>query len=222
MKVFFLKKLLILLCPIFCLCSLSACRDEVRYVDYVSELRNNVFLAETEDYSLRIFSIKKENPYEMDGIPKQTSILTEVYFTAPKGDLDCSLSFTVQNRQFGGDMSYDNVKAEYYYSCTLDSSKAKEIPCKLVYGDEEIAFTAKSVLEETTLSPEQILKMLKESENELFTALTDKYGFQGEIYVRLLFEDSAYYYVGIIDRNKNVSAFLLNAKTGKILAKRQS
>ena len=52
--------------------------------------------------------------------------------------------------------------------------------------------------------------------------MTDKYGFTGEIYLRLIYEETAYYYVGIIDRNGNIYAFLVNAQTGKILAKRQS
>ena len=50
--------------------------------------------------------------------------------------------------------------------------------------------------------------------------MTDKYGFSGEIYLRLIYEDSPYYYVGIIERNGTVHAFLINAQTGKILAKR--
>ena len=207
---------------LFTICLLSACQKEVRYDDYVSELRSNVFLAEKEEFSLRIYALEKENPYEADGIKKQTSLLTEVYFSAPEGDKDCQLTFTIQNRQFGGDMSYDNVKAEYYYSCTLDISSAKEIPCEIIYGNKTLSFTAKSVLNESDLSAKEILNLLVASEKELFSSMTDKYGFQGEIYIRLIYEDAPYYYIGVIDRNEKVFAFLLNAKTGKILAKRQS
>ena len=52
--------------------------------------------------------------------------------------------------------------------------------------------------------------------------MTDKYGFAGEIYIRLLYEEAPYYYVGIIDRSGGCNAFLMNAETGKILARRQS
>ena len=222
MNVFSLKKLSFFLFILFTICLLSACQKEVRYDDYVSELRSNVFLAEKEDFSLRIYALEKENPYEADGIKKQTSLLTEVYFSAPEGDKDCQLTFTIQNRQFGGDMSYDNVKAEYYYSCTLDTSTATEIPCEIIYGNKTLSFTAKSVLNESDLSAKKILNLLVESEKELFSSMTDKYVFQGEIYIRLIYEDAPYYYIGVIDRNEKVFAFLLNAKTGKILAKRQS
>lgn len=222
MKLFSLKTYVFLPILLVCLLFACSCKKEVCYFDYVSELRSNVFLAETEDFSLRIHSTKKENPYAMDGIPKESSILTEVFLSVPSGDQTCILSFSVNSREFGGDMSYDNVKAEYYYSCTFDSSSAKEIPCTVQYGEKEVTLLAKSVLDESVLSPKKILNALQETEKEFFTALTDKYGFQGEIYIRLLYEDSAYYYIGVIDRNTNVSAFLINAKTGKILAKRQS
>ena len=72
------------------------------------------------------------------------------------------------------------------------------------------------------LTPEAALSNLVAEENALFSSLTDKYGFAGEIYIRLIYEDSPYYYVGVIDRNENIRAFLINAKTGKILAKRTS
>ena len=73
-----------------------------------------------------------------------------------------------------------------------------------------------------TLSADKILDGLLHAEKPLFDSLTDRYGFAGEIYIRLLFESAPYYYVGVIDRSGNVTAFLINGETGKILAKRQS
>ena len=79
-----------------------------------------------------------------------------------------------------------------------------------------------SVISENTLSANTVLSKLVKNETELFSSLTDKYGFAGEIYMRLIYEDSSYYYVGIIDREQNTYAFLINAENGNILAKRQS
>ena len=75
---------------------------------------------------------------------------------------------------------------------------------------------------DTTLSPKAALACLLGAEKELFSALTDKYGFAGEIHIRMIFENSPYYYIGIIDRKGTIHAYLLNAETGKILAKRQN
>ncbi len=219
-KTFF--KTIVLLLSFALFFSFAACKKKINYFDYVSELRSNIFLAESEDFSLRIYAVNKETPYVTDGIKKEISTLTEVYLTAPSGNQEYTLSFTVNGRDYGGEMSFDNVKADYYFSCTLDVSSLSSIECNIECGKEKTTLTATSVLSSATLSPQIVLKTLQSAEHELFSSLTDKYGFAGEIYIRLIYEDSPYYYVGVIDRESHIYAFLINAETGKILARRQS
>ncbi len=197
-------------------------KDSVDYFSYVSELRSNIFCAETEDFSLRIYAVEKEYPYSSDGIKRDTSTRTEIHLTATSGDKTARVSFRVNDVEYGGEMSYENVKAEYYYSCTLDVSALSQIDCTIDYGEEKFNLCAQSVKTENTLPPQSVLEKLLESEKEFFDTLTDEYGFAGEIYLRLLYEDFPYYYVGIIDRQGNTTAYLMNGETGKILAKRQS
>ena len=211
--------LLLLLCLSLCLIS---CKKETNYFDYVSELRSNVFLASNEEFSLRVYSIKKESPYSADGVPREINVRTEVWLVAPSGDQECNLTFTVDGNPYGGEMVYDNVKAEYYLACNLDTSTLSTIECNIAYGETEYTLTAKSVLSQDTLSPETVLKNLTSAETKLFASMTDKYGFAGEIYLRLIYEDSPYYYVGVIDRNGKTNAFLINATSGKILARREA
>ena len=201
-------------------CLLAGCKSEVDYTPYISELRSNIFIAEAEGLSLRIYAVEKEIPYQADGIPRETTARLEAYLHAPEGNKTCRIAFTFQEETFQGEMSFDNVKAEYFYSCTLDVSNATELPCRIEYGELSIETTARSIRNTNTLNAKEILSILKTEDGELFTAMTDKYGFSGEIYVRLIYEDSPYYYVGIIERNGAVHAFLINAQTGKILAKR--
>lgn len=220
-----IKRLLIgvaalLLFAVFCL--LSACSKQIEYFDYVSELRHDIFLAETDSLSLRIYGVKKESPYLSDGIPDEVSSRTEIYLAAPSGNQTYSVSFSIDGEPHGGEMSYDNVKGEYYYFCSLDISGQTEIACVLTCADEQQELTAKSVKDENTMTAQSALQTLITAEQELFDSLTDKYGFAGEIYVRLLYEENAYYYIGVIDRNGNTTAYLLNASSGKLLAKRES
>ena len=199
-----------------------ACKKETDYFSYVSELRGNILLAKTETLSLRAYAVQKEIPYETDGIARETSTRAEIYLSAPSGDKTCNLSFTVAEKTYGGEMSYDNVKAEYYYSCALDIFSLSELSFEVEYGEEKTTLQAVSVKTENTLSPQAVLEHLRKTEADLFESMTDKYGFAGEIYLRLLYEDAPYYYVGVIDKNGKTTAYLLNAETGKILAKRQS
>ncbi len=197
------------------------CKKKLDYFDYVSELRSNIFLAKTEDFSLRIHAVTKEAPYAVDGVKMECSPRFEAYLVAPEGNRTVDLRFTVDGRELGGEMSYDNVKAEYFYSATLDVAARSSVDCTITYGEETLTLTATSVLTDETMAPRAALAAVENAHPEIFTALTDEYGFAGEIYLRLIFEDSPYYYVGVIDREGKVDAFLLNAETGVLLAHRK-
>ena len=220
----FKKQNYIFLSLCICLCCLlfSACQKGLDYFTYVSELRSNIFLAENENFSLRIYSVYRESPYDADGIPQETFSRTEVYLRAPTNETHYSISFQMDGKTYGGELSYDNIKSEYYLYCPVDVSTQAFLTCNISFQETEISMQALSVLEKDCLSPQNVLQCLLKEETELFANLTDKYGFSGEIYLRLIYEDAPYYYIGVIDRNKTVHAFLLHAKTGKILAKRQS
>jgi hypothetical protein len=213
------KRIFILFLP--CLvCLLVGCKSKIDYTPYISELRSNILLATSEEFSLKIYAVKKEIPYRADGIPREKTTRLEAYLHAPAGNESCDLSFTIDGREFQGEMSFDNVKAEYFFACTLDISDAKQIPCTIQYGNQTIELTAYSIRTENTLTAINILSILEIEEQALFSSMTDKYGFSGEIYIRLIYEDSPYYYVGIIERSGVSHAFLINAQSGKILAKR--
>lgn len=211
-----------ILLSLFLLITFPGCRNTINYFDYVSELRSNIFLVKTDDFSLRVYAVVKESPYSTDGIPHETFSRTEVYLIAPEGNKETYVTLQIEEKVHNGEMSYDVIKGEYYFACSADVSSCKSIRCKIQYGDEEIELTVPSVLTENTITPQNALEKLRREREDVFSSLTDKYGFAGEIYLRLLFEGSPYYYIGIIDRNGNCNAFLMNAETGKILAHRQS
>lgn len=191
------------------------------YFDYVSELRSNILTAQTQEYSLKVYAVEKEYPYFADGIKRETTARTEIYFTAPSGDKTCKISFTVNGKTHEGEMSYDNVKSEYSLSDSVDCSNLESVDFNIHYGEENFHMTAKTIKTDKTLSPRQALDKLRENAPSVFQNLTDGNAFVGEIYLRLISEDAPYYYIGIIEKNGNIQAFLLNSESGKILAKRE-
>lgn len=191
------------------------------YFDYVSELRSNILTAETELYSLKIYAVEKEYPYSADGIKRETTARTEIYFTAPSGDKTCKISFFLNGEKREGEASYDNVKAEYFLSDPVDCSSVESLDLNISYGEDSFTMTAKTVKTDKTLSPRQALTKLRENAPSTFENLTIENAFVGEIYLRLISEDAPYYYIGLIEKNGNIQAYLLNSETGKILAKRE-
>ena len=210
--------------PLFCCCACN--RKSVDYFSYVSELRSNVFLAETEEFSLKIYTGFKESPYLADGRKRSVNPRTEIFLTALSGEKNYCAQFTHLGKTYGGDLSFDNVKSDYFYHCDVDVSALNELVVEISYGDTVVELNAVSVLknseESNVLSPEEILQKVCLSERERVQMMTDQNGFLGEFYIRLLHESAPYYYVGIVDRESKIYSLLLDAKSGKILAKREN
>jgi hypothetical protein len=206
----------------FCL-PLVACKNKsVNLMDSVSELRDNLLLAQNDELSLRVYSVTREVPYLADGIRRELSQFSEFRIVAPAAYNRIDLAFEIGGKHYGGDTSYDNVKSEYFYSCNVDLSGVQSLPITLIYQGNKQTLTALSVKTERTISPQQALNAVYHADKDFIDEKVDKYGFIGEIHVRLIYEENAYYYVGFIEKNGRTTAYLLNAENEKILAKRES
>lgn len=200
----------------------ASCAKTKDYFDYVSEYRQNVLLAANGDNLLKIYASNKEYPYKADGIKRPTSTVCEFFFYAPSGENNYVLSFHYDGKTHGGDLSYDSVKKYYYYSCSLDLSQCKSLSVDVFAGEQKQTYNAATVLTESTLSAKNVLSSLANKESELFSSLLQKGEFLGEIYLRVLYEERVYYYVGIISQTGKITAFLVDGETGNVIAKRQN
>lgn len=235
MRKFF--RLKTLLCPFLLsaalLLSAGGCaKKSPDLYSYVSELRDNILTAELPDGEekalLVVHTCLREQPYLDDGAAGTTERLTSFYFSVKDGSGTYVVSFPEQAgspRESGGEMSYDDTKRQYYYSCSLDLSEAKTLPVtvKNAKTGKEYPFEANSVKTSATLSPRAILSSFETAENETLTPLKTGGDFAGEIRVRLIESDGkTYYFIGVISADKTSASYLLDGETAKILAKRQN
>ncbi len=202
-----------------CVCGFAGCKQEICLSDYVSEYRNNLFIHNDKGITIKAQSVQKEYPYVADGHKGDMSQRVEFFITTPAEIEKCTVVFMVNGKEYGGDASYNNVKQQFYFSCNGDFAGASNILVKLTLNETESEFLLTSVAT-NVLSLEQVLNSVFEQEKDLLKRLQNKKEFLGELYVRLLYEDAPYFYVGVVDRNGKITAFLLDGKTGKILAKR--
>lgn len=209
------------LCLSVCTLFLSACNQPLDLTQYVSEYRSNVFVYTQKDFSIKARSVEKEYPYVADGYKGEITHRTEIFITLPKGVESCAVRFSIDGKEYGGDASYDNIKQQFYFSCGANASSLHTLPLALTFCGEEHQLSLPSVRDDELTLP-QVLDAVFSQEKELLKSLQNGKDFLGELYVRLLYEDAPYFYVGVVDRNCNTTAFLLDGKSGKILAKRAS
>ena len=219
-RAFFLV-ILCLLSWVFSL-SVTACNRPQDLTDLVSEYRNNLFLYEDEALSVKAHNLEREYPYVADGYKGEMNCRVELFVCATAEVKRCEIYFFVGGTLHGGEASYDGVKRQFYFSCAADVADAPSLQVRVLLDETEKELTLRSVKTPDLLPLPELLNTLFSEEEELKKRLTENGELACELYVRILYEDAPYFYVGVVDRKGTIHAFLLHGKTGEILAKRTS
>lgn len=214
------KSRLIFLLPLLLLPMFSGC-GKTDYSAYISEAKEDVFVAQTETFQITLSCVTREYPYVSDGIPSPGSRIVEISLTSEAAPASYEV-YVLGETQFGGEMTFRTYASDYFFSQSVQSFFKDSVSVRVQRGDESVEVVATSVKNENTLSVKQALGCAVKEEKDLIDAMTGTDGFQGEFYVRLLRRDANYYYVGIIDRNGGVLSLLLDGESGEVLAKRKT
>lgn len=194
------------------------CSKSIDYFDYVSENRKSVFLYKDDFYEIKIYCSDRETPYVLDGVKGNMTTVTEVFYSCKSSPAEviCELD------GHGGEMSYLAVDNCFYLSYSGETPLSESISVKLIIDGKESVTNVANVIESSTITPQTAVKCAYEYDADTFNNLTDKSSFQGEISVRLIYDEGCYYYVGVCDRQKNINAYLVDGTDGRIIAERQS
>lgn len=190
------------------------CGRGVDYTRYISEKRTEVYLYEDDAVSVKIQCSEKEQPFAADGYVGAVSPLCEIFVTLPKNPEELEVSV----EGHGGEMNYQAVDKRFYLSFSAPAFNKDGVEVTLTYGGEQKTFNALSVKYAGVMSCEQAVNCVVEHDRALFEGLTKNNLFDGEIFVRLLFDEGCYYYVGVCDKSCHITAFLIDGESGKILA----
>lgn len=213
-----MKKFLYLLLAVCCtVCFLCGCGKQVNYLSFVSEKRSNIYLYSDDGFEIKIHISERETPYSADGIKGDMSSFTEIFVTLPKNYDEVNISVA----DISGQMNYKAVENCYYLSTSGGNISGDSIVVTLTYNGESAEYTALSVLYDGVISCDDAVKCVLEHDKDIFKSLTQKDIFLGEIFVRLLYDQGCYYYVGVCDRDKKISAYLVDGERGNIIATKQ-
>ncbi len=198
--------------------TLTGCQKKtVNYADYISEKRTGIYLYSADGLEIKIYISEKETPYTADGIKGNVSPLTEIFVTLPENKDEVNVSAG----SLHGEMNYRAVENCYYLSSSDSAITGDSVEVTLSYGEDSQTYSAGSVLHSGIISCEEALKCAVEHDGTLFDSLTENGIFGGEIFVRLIYDDGCYYYVGVCDRNKKINAYLVDGEHGKIIAQKE-
>lgn len=195
----------------------AGCAAEINYSEYISENRYALYTYSDDNIEIKLYGTTKEMPYIADGICGKKSDLTEIFV---KTGENCE-NVSVSSQAFeGGDMSYLSSRGVWYISLG-GKVEGSSITVDIAFDEQTESYTLANVLAEGVMDGASALDCVREHASALFEGLTENGIFNGEIFVRLLYNGDCYYYVGICDRQGNISAFLVDGHTGRIIAQRE-
>ena len=222
------RKILMLISLTVCLTAFiwcSGCSAKTDLTNYVSEYRSEIYQGTEGEYSIFASYTEREYPYLADGYVGNMTKIFEIVLTAPDNTKTYTVQFTIGQKQYEAELSFDSVRMIHSCSQTIDLPEEKTITFTIAETEstqtEIVTVSATSVKSDDTLTLNALLEKVKSAEQSYFDTLTSGKNFAGELYVRLLFENQqCYYYIGIIDRAGNTYCILADALSGEILATR--
>lgn len=214
-SVFSLRSLGIFLFTLLFFIPFTACTPHKEYSSLISEARREVYLAEKDGYSLTAYFGEREYPYAADGKAEKRTLYGEIYLTVPDPAAEYALSFSIDGKKYGGEMSFDSVSGQFYFSQSMPTPLSATLEFSIESQEKPLSLTAERVKKGKELSAESAVERLVEQRQDLFNEKD-----VGELYVRLTHYTRSYYFIAVIARTGTVSYFLLDARTGEITAER--
>ena len=204
------------------ICSVS-CKENVDLKLYVSQLRLGVYQGAFEDYKITAFAEDRETPFLLDGFVGTKEYIMTVKVEKQKGSCDgvfikldyddvsveSKLEYNPLNGKFISEIKVSKLPTS---SSILATIKCEELECSCELTTQKNA---------GTISYENALNSLKNSEPSLIKNLFETTNICTEIHIRLIAEgDKNYYYIGLVDKDGKIKAFLIDGLSGEVLAKR--
>ena len=228
-----MKKFFMALIIIFISLSLCGCDGNLNKIvnEAVSEVRYNLFVANSEEIFVEFSSGFREDPYVINGVSnaKKEFGVVSVKFLKDMNSYDGLPSFvlTINGVNFDREFELNPFNQTYVQDIETFVLDDDVISIKVLWGD----FCFESELENKSknfnLNHKDVLKiMIKEFKSNLKKMIKNQ-TFQGEIYVKIIVDPSlliekTYWYVGVVGRTGQNYSIIIDPISKQILAKKES
>ena len=201
-----------------------SCKAEVDLSYYVSELRQNVYVAEIDGLKVTVYPEKRETPYIADSYVGKLKNVIIVKIDSENVVIDdAKISLTYDKTTVNGNFIYSPISCKYTSQIEVENlPTSANIDATIICAEKEYKFSLLSVVNSKTITAKQALESVKKSDSGVVDKLFNVGKVEGEIHVRIMADgDRTYYYVGLISKDE-IYAYLVDGKTGEVLAKKNN
>lgn len=217
-----IKKISFIIVVVLTFLSVGACKENIDLSMYVSQNRKNIYIGESENYTVTAYCEERENPFVSDTFVGVLNNIITIKIDGKNAKIDGEkVKFSIDEKEYNSPFNYNPINGKY--TCEIIVDKLPKTPSIIltVYKEEGVSENVEifAKLKSETLSSEQILQSVSNYDNQTISRLFRAERVVCEIHIRLLYDDDKnYFYVGFIEEGGKTTAYLVDGKTGKILA----
>lgn len=221
MKKTILKLFAVVVTAIISIISITSCNKELDLSSYVSQLRLAVYEGESQNFKAVAYTEKRETPFNADGVVaeiKNAVIIKISFLNGSPNDVTATLSYGVENYETS--LTYNPVSEKStatIYVQNLPTSPSVNLT--VTSGDVTEKLTLSSVIFDNTVTYNEALKSVVNSDKERVDKLFNEGNVSAEIHVRLICADGKnYYYIGFVEKGGKTTAYLVDGESAKVIA----
>ena len=217
------KKLIFFVVVIATLVISSSCKNSIDLSVYISELRLGIYECTSEEFNVSVLVEEREYPFIAEGfVGTIKKVLTVKLEPLNRSFDDATISLTYDDYNVTGDFVYSPISGKYVAEIFVDKlPNSASLNGTLKSGDETFNLELNTKVVSGNLDYLEVLKKVSEKEDKIVNELFNNTNVSTEIHIRLISEKNKnYYYVGFTNKSGKIYAYLVDAKTGEILAKK--
>ena len=218
-----MKKVFCLICTVFMFMAVFSCKAEVDLTAYISELRENIYIGEVDGIKVTVYSGKREKPFIADSyVGEMKNILTIKLENQSVMTDDASIEISYDKITKNGDFEYHPIGGKYTTTIEVDTlPNTAQINAKLKCNGKEQEIVLLTTVSSNSISPKQALEFVKKHDKKTVEEIFESGKVEAEIHVRIMADgERNFYYVGFALKDGTIKAYLVDGKSGEILAKK--
>lgn len=191
----------------------------------VSEYRKNLYVGETQGFTITFTTGKREEPYATDGVRGKMvgfGVLSVKYESKLPDDLYYEMF--IDTVQYGGKLEFNPYDNSYVADIMKEVSSKDDIYLKIYNHDINIHATLKCVSREWKVSYKDAIRIVSQDMGSDLYDYIDGNKLNAECFVKIVSEDQEmnkiYWYVHVVCKNGDTYTYLIDVNSGEILAKK--
>ena len=205
-----MKKTFLFVLLSLCLCCfLLGCNND-GYESRITDLRTDIFIAESDDFTLTAYMGRRETPFSADGmVGNVQNVMLIKLQTAVIAARQVMIDY--DGKQYVADFTTHPTSHHLSAVIAFPPTQAETLNAKVVVGETAIDVTLQKITPADAISYRKALSIAAKS----FSTAEN-----GEFHVRLICENQNFYWFCAVARENGSEAVLLSATDGKIIAKK--